>query len=56
MYLAVFLMYFISAAVILLALLALIYNKNGRASVLCSLILVLSENNIKISAITECQK
>ena len=46
MYPAVLLMYFISAAVILLASLALIvqvslsYNKTGRASVLCSFILV----------------
>ena len=46
MYPAVLLIYFISAAVILLASLALIvhvslpYNKTGRASVLCSFILV----------------
>jgi len=46
MYLAVFLMYFISAAVIPLASLALTvavslpYNKTGMASVLCSFILI----------------
>ena len=46
MYPAVVLMYFISAAVILLASLALIvqvslpYNKTGRTSVLCSFVLV----------------